>query len=160
MILGRRAYRRHLPHYQSGGRTYFVTFVTRDRWCLPSEARSIALQHILIEHGWRAWIQAAVVMPDHAHVLLTPLTNARNEFFALQEIVKGIKGSSARSINKVLRRSGRVWQKESLDHELRHDESARQKGHYICENPVRNGLCMKQDEYPWIWREWIEGQKT
>lgn len=153
MIVGRRAYRRHLPHYQSDGRTYFVTFVTRYRWHLPPAARSIILDHVLFEHGWRAFIHAAVVMPDHAHVLLSPL-----ESRALQEITRGIKGSSARGINKLLRRDQRVWQKESFDHELRREEAVRQTGEYICQNPVRKGLCSTPDEYPWIWREWIEGR--
>ncbi len=160
MILGRRAYRRHLPHYQSDGRTYFVTFVTRSRWCIPPAGRSIVLEHILIEHGWRAFIHAAVVMPDHAHVLLSPIANTRGEVYALQEITKGIKGSSSRGVNKLLGRSGRMWQKESLDHELRHDESTRQKGEYICQNPIRKGLCATPEEYPWTWHEWIEGRRT
>ena len=28
---------------------------------------------------------------------------------------------------------------------------------YICENPVRKGLVDFVDDYPWFWREWVEG---
>jgi putative transposase len=74
--------------------------------------------------------------------------------------MKGIKGSSSREVNQVLGRSGSLWQHESFDHELRTDESIREKAEYICQNPVRRGLVKFVDDYPWIWREWIEGQAT
>lgn len=159
MITGRRTYRRHLPHHQSDGRTYFITFVTRGRHVIPPALRSTVLQHIVIEHLWRAFIQVAVVMPDHVRVLLAPLMNSRGETYALAQITRGMKGSSARAINFAVGRRGSLWQHESLDHELRRDVSIYDKAEYICTNPVRKGLCSTPDEYPWLWREWIEGQR-
>jgi REP element-mobilizing transposase RayT len=97
-------------------------------------------------------------MPDHVHVLLTPIFNSAGETYALCELTKGIKGASAREINKLLNRSGYVWQKESFDHELRRDENVRKAAEYICQNPVKEGLCQTPDDYPWLWREWIEGR--
>jgi len=52
-----------------------------------------------------------------------------------------------------------IWQHESFDHELRRDESLRQKAEYVCANPLRRGLVKTGEEYPWIWREWVEGQR-
>ena len=158
MILGRRAYRQHLPHYQQDGRAYFVTFVTHRRWTLPPSARAKVLEHVLIEHQWRAYVHTVVVMPDHVHIVLTPLANEEGETHALTEISKGIKGSSARAVNQVLSRTGTVWQKESFDHEVRRDESVRSKCEYVAQNPVRKHLCRIVDDYPWLWREWIEGR--
>ena len=125
---------------------------------MPPDARTIVLNHILLEHNWRVFLHAAVVMPDHAHLLLTPTFQYRGITYALCEITKGIKGSSGREINKLLDRTGRVWQKESFDHELRSDENTRKTAEYIVQNPVRKGLCCSPDEYPWVWREWIEGR--
>jgi len=31
------------------------------------------------------------------------------------------------------------------------------KGEYVCNNPVRKGYVRTPDEWPWLWREWIEG---
>ena len=132
-----------------------MTFVTIGRQLIPEAARTLVLEHVLVEHRWRAFIHVAVVMPDHAHVLLTPYAP-----YALGDITRGVKGSSARSVNGLLGRTGSMWQHESLDHELRHDESLRQKSHYICMNPVRKRLCSLPDEYRWLWREWIEGRRT
>jgi putative transposase len=56
-------------------------------------------------------------------------------------------------------RSGRLWQPESFDRILRNTESARAKAEYVIMNPVRAGLCATPDEYPWVWREWIEGRR-
>jgi hypothetical protein len=72
----------------------------------------------------------------------------------------GIKGASAHSINGFLKRKGHVWQDESFDRVLRSDEQINSKVLYICENPVRKGLVNFVDDYPWLWRGWVEGVGT
>jgi REP element-mobilizing transposase RayT len=96
-------------------------------------------------------------MPDHAHMIFTPLRDACGNVFGLAEIMSGIKGASAHSINKMLKRRGKVWQDESFDHVLRSDEKVFQKVEYVCLNPLRKGLVQDMDDYPWLWREWVEG---
>ncbi|HKB80903.1 MAG TPA: transposase [Thermoanaerobaculia bacterium] len=150
-------HRRNLPHIQHDFRSYFLTFVTFDRWVLPATARELTMGHILFDHGRCMALHVAVVMPDHVHLVLTPGMNAMGWSHPLATILKGIKGSSARSINRRLKRIGPVWQHESFDHELRRDEDLRRKCEYVCNNPVRKGLASSADEYPWIWREWVEG---
>ncbi|PYQ58049.1 MAG: hypothetical protein DMF58_16590 [Acidobacteria bacterium] len=159
VISGRRAYRRNLPHFQSDFRSYFVTFITQDRWVLPPIARDIVMKHILFDHCRRMWLHVAVVMPEHAHLILTPAADTTGWSFPLGVILKGIKGCSSRAVNRVLCRSGSIWQHESFDHELRRDESLRQKAEYVCANPLRRGLVKTGEEYSWIWREWVEGQR-
>jgi REP element-mobilizing transposase RayT len=158
-MISRRAYRRHLPHYQTDFRSYFVTFVTLGRWILPPAARTATLQHVLFDHGRKLDLHTAVVMPDHVHIVMTPLPSSHGEAYALTDILKGLKGASARTINRETGRSGPVWQHESFDHEIRRDESLRQKCEYVVQNPVRRGLVSSPDEYPWLWREWIEGRR-
>ena len=155
MISGRRAYRRHLPHYQADFQTYFVTFITRERRVLPDVARDIALRHVVFDHSRRMSLHTAVVMPDHVHILMTPLTGPDGWSFAFATILQGIKGASARAINVALGTTGSVWQHESFDHTLRREENVRRTAEYIAQNPVRKGLCRTPDEYPWLWREWV-----
>jgi REP element-mobilizing transposase RayT len=90
-------------------------------------------------------------MPDHVHLLFTALRDADGWTFALPEILRAIKGASARSINKLGGRTGRVWQDESFDHVLRGNESLRETIEYICQNPVRKGLVEKPEDYQWLW---------
>jgi putative transposase len=152
----RSSYRRRLPHYETEGRSYLLTFCTVDRWILPPAARDITMKHILVEHRRTAMLHTFIVMPDHVHIVLTPLINSRGELNGIADILHGIKGVSGRKINQALDRSGPVWQHESHDHQIRNDESLRAKCEYVAQNPVRAGLVDSPDEYPWLWREWID----
>jgi REP element-mobilizing transposase RayT len=146
-------YRRRLPHYQRDDRPLFVTFRTLNRLQLSPESRALVLAHCLHDNGQTIRLHAAVIMPDHVHLLFTTLRDADGWTFALPEILRAIKGSSARSINKVLGRNGCVWQDESFDHLLRGNESLRETVDYIRQNPVRRGLVEKPEDYGWLWVE-------
>ena len=92
-------------------------------------------------------------MPDHVHLLFTALRDADGWTFALPEILRAIKGASARSINQLSGRTGPVWQDESFDHVLRGNESLRETVEYIRQNPVRKSLVQRPEDYPWLWIE-------
>ena len=77
------------------------------------------------------YLQTAVIMPDHVHLLLTPLDTS------LAETMKRIKGASAREVNRELGGKGSLWQREYFDREIRSSENLRAKGEYIANNPVR-----------------------
>jgi REP element-mobilizing transposase RayT len=151
-------YVRNLPHLQLDGRTLFVTFCSKKRWIIPESLREQVLRHCLHDHGRKIHVHGVVVMPDHVHMVFTPLCDDEGGVYGLAEIMNGIKGASAHAINKLLGRKGSVWQDESFDHVLRRDESAREKVEYICLNPVRKGLVEDENDYSWLWREYIEGQ--
>ena len=153
----RAEHRRRLPHLQIENTPTFVTFATWKRWLLPPSVRSLVLEHCVHDNGTKHHLHGAVVMPDHVHLVLTPLADARGVVYGLPEILGGIKGASAHRVNRALNRRGRVWQVESFDRVLRSEESVEQKVEYICQNPVRAGFVSAGDEYPWLWREWIEG---
>src|SRR5438445_473578 len=129
-----RAYRRFLPHYENPEQTYFITFCTLGRRLLNGEARDIILKEVIDRHRVFYYLRTGVVMPDHAHLLLTPMDTS------LAEIMKRIKGASAREVNRVLGGSGSIWQREYFDRELRRSDDIRTKGEYIALNPVREGL--------------------
>lgn len=145
-------YRRRLPHYQKDDRPLFVTFRTLKMELSP-DARTLALQHCLHDNGRRIHLHVSVIMPDHVHLLFTALRDRDGWTFALPEILKAIKGTSARSINKLLGSTGPVWQDESFDHVLRGNESLRETVEYIRQNPVRKQLVKKPEDYPWLWVE-------
>ncbi|MBI5585478.1 MAG: transposase [Deltaproteobacteria bacterium] len=153
-------YRRNLPHIQQEEKPVFVTFTTYKRWELPVSVRDLVMKHCLHDHGNKLVVHGIVVMPDHVHLVISPLRDEQGDIFGLAEIMNGIKGASAHSINRFLDRKGRVWQDESFDHVLRSDEKINSKVIYLCENPVRKGLVSSVDEYPWLWREWVEGEGT
>jgi putative DNA methylase len=144
-------YHRNLPHYQPAGRRLFITFRKNNRDPLPPQARDAVLQHCLHDHGTRYELHAAIVMPDHVHLLLTPLRDETGWPHSLPRILKSLKGSSARSVNRLSGSSGPVWQEESFDHVPRSQESFEDKREYIRQNPVRRGLVQRPEDYPWLW---------
>jgi len=147
-------YRRQLPHLQCDDRPHFVTFCTERRWILPEIVRSIVLESCLYDHSTKFDLRVAVVMPDHVHMIYTPLVNfEKKEIYSLAEIMDGVKGASAHRINTALGRKGTVWQAESFDHVLRSSESLDAKIQYLLENPVRRGLVRDWAEYPWLWKK-------
>jgi len=148
-----RFYRRNLPHLQRDFKPHFITFVTKSRWLLPENARDIVLSCCCHDHRQKYELYVAVVMPDHVHIILTPLINHNEqEIFSLIEIMRGIKGASARAINQLLSRHGPVWQEESFDHVLRSSEGLDSKIEYVLQNPVRKGLVNSWQEYRWAWQ--------
>jgi len=100
-------------------------------------------------------MHVAVVMPDHMHLIFT----LPGGDYTLARIMKGIKGASSRNINLLLGRRGNLWQVESFDHIVRSYEWNQAKLEYVCNNPVRAGLVEHVNDYPWVWRSWIEGSE-
>lgn len=147
------AYRRRLPHLQKLGSPLFVTFKAMPTITFDEACRTRILKHCLHDHGKKLHMHTAVVMPNHVHLLFTPLEDVLGGPFGLAEIVGSIKGASAHSINKMLGRSGPVWREESFDHRIRSDADFEDKFRYIELNPVKAHLAKTPAEYRWLWRE-------
>lgn len=146
------AYRRKLPHYQWIDKTYFITFNTKNRQILTPHSRTLVLETCIAGHGKRYELHAAVIMPDHVHLLLTPLYDTNGEI-SLPEILQEIKSVSAHKVNRYLGRHGRLWQEESFDRAMREVDNVRAKIDYIMGNPLRDGLAANPYQYQWFWRE-------
>jgi len=145
-------YRRKLPHLQRDNKPHFLTFCTHQRWILPETVRDVVLGSCLHDNDTKIDIRAVVVMPDHVHMIFTPLVNEQaGEVYSLGEIMDAIKGASAHKINRQLGRTGRVWQTESFDRVLRSSEKLDEKIQYTLDNPVRQGLVSECAQYRWLW---------
>jgi type I restriction enzyme R subunit len=91
-------------------------------------------------HGQRVLTGDYVVMPNHVHVLLTPLDG-----FELEDILQSIKSYSANEINRALNRDGNLWQRESYDHIVRDAAQLEAFQNYISANPLKANL--REGEY-------------
>jgi putative transposase len=83
-----------------------------------------------------------VVMPDHIHVILTPLTS-------LEKAVQFIKGGFSYRARKELGSNMEVWQKGFSDHRIRDAEDYLRHVAYVHENPVRKHLCELTEDFPY-----------
>jgi putative transposase len=96
-------------------------------------------------------LMAYCVMPNHVHVLIHPLLQESGEIYSCPHITYTWKRYSANQINRVLKRSGSLWQQESYDHMVRDERELSQVLEYIIQNPVMAGLVNKWDEWYGTW---------
>ncbi len=94
------------------------------------EVRQIVEEVLRHDDGTKYRLEDFIVMPNHVHVLVSPLGK-----HTLSEITQAWKSTSAHPVNKLLRRTGTFWQKESFDHIVRSAEQVQKFRQYIQENP-------------------------
>jgi len=92
-------------------------------------------------HGQRYQLLAWCVMPNHVHVIFSPLGE-----HTLETILHAWKSYSAHEANKLLGRTGHFWQREYFDHLVRHEASLLKITRYVQENPQKAGL----QNWPWV----------
>jgi len=133
--------RRSIP-----GEEYLLTTATFKRRPVfqNGEPTQIVLDSLkYLERQGRIFLEAAVVMPDHAHVVAGLVSGT------LGELMQSWKGYTARRINKLLNRKGPVWNKQYHDHAIRKDEVLMEVIRYCLNNPVRAGLVEDFHDYPY-----------
>jgi REP element-mobilizing transposase RayT len=90
------------------------------------------------------------LMPNHVHLLIYLPEHAPPLTRTLQQL----KSVSARQANLLLGREGAFWQPESYDHVVHHAEDEQRITAYILENPVKAGLVVDWQKWPYsYWRE-------
>jgi len=85
--------------------------------------------------GERYALDAFVVMPNHVHVLVRPLTG-----WKLEKVLHSWKSFTAKTINQATGKQGVLWLEESWDHIVRSLAQLEHFRLYIRENPVKARL--------------------
>lgn len=130
---------------------YLVTTAVRDRLPILSdrEAAEIVMSSMIwLEKQDRIILDAAVVMPDHLHLV------ASLQSGSLAQLMQSLKGHTAYQINKLLKKKGPFWQPQYHDHAVRHDEDLLEVVDYTLRNPVRAGLVNDFHDYPFWYCRW------
>ena len=128
---------------------YFITTCTAGR--RPLLANSTA--HRIFEAEWRmmsvrrGWsVGRYVIMPDHVHFFVAP---TGSEARPLSAAIGLWKKWSALALRRSAAFEAPLWQREFFDHLLRSNESREGKWHYVRENPVRAGLVVRAEDWPY-----------
>jgi REP element-mobilizing transposase RayT/Fe-S-cluster containining protein len=98
---------------------------------------------LLFFDGERYRLHAWVVMPNHVHVIFTPI-----EPHSLSQIVGSWKTFTAKEANRLLGRSGQYWQEDYFDRFIRDEKHFEDAVNYIEGNPVAAGLCARIEDWP------------
>lgn len=121
---------------------YFVTICVKDRRKVLSNAAVFeAIKRTIAQlKRWR--VLAGVVMPDHAHWIVSPVEN--------RELSAGdFSNALKRLLRKELDNQPWEWQRGCFDRLLRSDENLTSKWIYVQDNPVRHGFVNKAEDWPY-----------
>ena len=121
--------------------TYFITICVRGRRPVLNnpDVFGAILKFCDLHKDWQTL--AAVVMPDHFHALVRPVTSRDA---TVTQYSAGLKRVVRHETNATWK-----WQDGVFDRLLRRDESAESKWIYMRENPVRAGLVRRWEDWPY-----------
>jgi putative transposase len=124
---------------------YFVSTQTAGRKPLFRHERWARLMLSTLNHydGTGYKLHAYVVMPDHLHLLITPVE-------AVEKSVQLIKGGFSFRARKELGWNGEIWQPGFTDHRIRDEEDWQRHMDYIRTNPVDAKLAQEPILYEFI----------
>lgn len=173
---------RPLPHWETHGGTYFITFrldgsvpesVLReleirnqlpnklpgddrptvkdveaylDRCCGECHLKDSRLAEVVANaiqylDGKDYRLLAWVVMPNHVHLVCKLLPGK-----SLSRTMQALKSFTAKGVNKLLGRTGALWQREYYDRLIRDDAELNRAISYVHDNPVKAGLA----DWKWV----------
>jgi len=96
---------------------------------------------VLLSHRGDSYLlHEFVLMPDHFHLLTTPVVS-------LEKAVQLIKGGFSFRAKKELGSNMEIWRRGFADHRIRDAEDFDKHLHYIHLNPVKKHLCASPAEY-------------
>jgi putative transposase len=126
--------------------TYFVTSSTAQcRPLLQSDRMAKLFVDVLAHYRsqGRYLLHEFVVMPDHFHVLLTPVQNR-----TLERVLQLLKGGFSYRARKELDFEGELWQAGYHDRRVRDATEYERIRRYILQNPVQRGLVTRSGDFP------------
>lgn len=94
------------------------------------DIRKIVVDALLFYHGKRYMLHHFVIMPNHVHLLITPIGDD-----TVMKSIGSVKQFTANAINKLLGRSGEVWQRNVFDRMVRDADNYEKYIQYINQNP-------------------------
>jgi REP element-mobilizing transposase RayT len=136
---------KRLKHINIEGYAYFVTtnIYHRQKIFSNPEIANIVLSAIffLKEKGYYR-IYSFVIMPEHLHLIILPQNKK-----TVSQIMHSLKSYTAKKINNLLGRSGKIWQDGFYERIIRNENDLREKAIYIENNPVRERLVEEPEKY-------------
>ena len=88
-------------------------------------------------------LSAWIVMPNHVHLVTTPLPGK-----PLAGIIQSLKSFTANEANKLLERTGSFWMPDYFDRYIRNQKHLAAAIAYVENNPVEAGLCNRPEDWP------------
>jgi len=143
-----------LKRFQEARCLHFITFSSynREPRLNTPRARDIfehALERVRRWYGF--YVAGYVVMPEHVHLLVTEPERAQ-----LALALQMLKQNVARQLRDP--EGGSFWQPRYYDFNVWSEAKRIEKLRYIHRNPVRRGLVLSPEQWPWSsFRHYVSG---
>ncbi len=137
----------NLRRYFEENGAYFVTTVTKRREALFNDPKLCRVLLITIEYYKMIFdykVYGYCLMPDHLHLILVP-----SRRFNLSFILKMIKGTFTRKVNKLDAKDGSLWQRRFYEEVIRDERQLLHQLDYIHMNPVVGGIVPTAKDFPY-----------
>lgn len=141
---------RHLPHLLPFARepVVFLTAVTHGRRGVLADQIAFDCLTMIWKRspeidGW--FVGDYLLMPDHVHLFARASRDAK----PLAKWIEVWKSLSARRLKAAGLITPPLWQRNYFDRFLRSEENYSEKWDYVANNPVRAGLCVRPENWPW-----------
>lgn len=116
------------------------------RWLADKTNSGIVAEKIRAMDREHYQLMAYCIMPNHVHLLIEAILadhikhRGKTAKYPVTDALRLLKGSTARSCNLHLERSGPFWNHESYDHYVRDEPELDRVINYVLNNPVKAGL--------------------
>ncbi len=125
------------------------TSTTGPHWLQKGPLAQVGVDSLHYGAERRYDLDAFCIMPNHAHIVCTPLLKTTGTYYALSDIMHSFKRHTARKCNELLGREGEFWQHENYDHVVRNEAEHRRILRYVIGNPVAAGLVERAGDWKW-----------
>jgi putative transposase len=119
------------------------------QWLSDMRIAQLVADSLHFRHDRIFTLHVFCIMPNHVHLVCTPLKKPDGTYHAISAILHSLKRYTARQANSILQRQGSFWQPESYDHVVRDDEEFLRITEYVLNNPVKAGLASTWEEWAW-----------
>jgi putative transposase len=149
----------HFRRYPNEGFPYLVTTNVKDKQPLFTEHHCCqividGISFLRTHLGHR--VHAYVLMPNHVHLVVTPRGSSN-----ISQVMHSLKLHTAREIGALLGAKDGVWQARFYERALRTSKDVEEAIAYVHDNPIRDGLAEKPEDYEWSsYRACILGEST
>lgn len=136
-----------MPLSPQEARTFFVTSVTFARRQLFRATRMADLLLDVLRQNrsqGRFLLHEFVIMPDHFHLLVTPVAE-----IPLEKAVQFVKGGFSFRAKRELDFQGAIWQNSFTNHRIKDAEEYERHRGYIRQNPVKRFLAESAESFPY-----------
>jgi REP element-mobilizing transposase RayT len=111
-------------------------------WLVDRRIATLVQESLLFFDSERYCLHSWVIMPNHVHVLFTPINS-----HSLADILHSWKSYTTHRANRMLNRQGKFWQEESFDRYIRNEQHFLAAIDYIESNPVKASLCLRNENW-------------